>query len=366
MKNFVILTLCSLLVVGVGVLVMATVKGRPIVIESNKQLEGVDTETEEILSYASLAPNSHNMQSWHITLYANEQIMRLTIDDDRTLPVADPLNREVYLSLGCYLETLTTAFQAFGYDTEVHIDLENKDVQVGYHKEVGNAADRDSLAMIKKRHTDKSAYQAADLASDLISDLLADLEGVAYYGQGSPGFAYLKTNTLKAITAQVDSQAYRDELNLWLRLSDKEAASSKDGISAEMIGLKGIVKTFYYWTTDHQNAQDDRFAAQGIKIAEDQVDHCSGFFVITGGSTIEDWIETGRRAQAFWLRCAKNDIAIQPMSAVLEVAPYNEDIQTALGLDEKVHLILRAGYVKAYGENIGLRRDLEEYITVVK
>ena len=61
MKNFVILTLCSLLVVGVGVLVMAEVKGRPIVIESNKQLEGVDTEIEEILSYASLAPNSHNM-----------------------------------------------------------------------------------------------------------------------------------------------------------------------------------------------------------------------------------------------------------------------------------------------------------------
>ena len=49
---------------------------------------------------------------------------------------------------------------------------------------------------------------------------------------------------MDAVTVQSANQAYRDELAEWMRFSDKEAASKLDGITADMIGLKGIVKTF--------------------------------------------------------------------------------------------------------------------------
>ena len=151
-----------------------------------------------------------------------------------------------------------------------------------------------------------------------------------------------------------------------MRFSNTEVEQKKDGISAEMIGLNGIIKAFYYLTTNHKNAENDTFATQGIETAEKQTENCSAFFVITGNDTIIDWIEAGRKTQAFWYRCVENNISIQPLSAMFEVAPYSEAIQSELGVtEESVQMILRAGYVNDYGENVGVRRNLKDYITVI-
>lgn len=50
---------------------------------------------------------------------------------------------------------------------------------------------------------------------------------------------------------------------------------------------------------------------------------------------------------------------------MLEVVPYSEDIQSELDLTESAQMILRAGYVNDYGENAGVRRNLEDYIMVI-
>lgn len=194
---------------------------------------------------------------------------------------------------------------------------------------------------------------------------MANFDNIYYFENDSKEFTYLKNGTLESISKQSSDIAYRDELNLWMRFSNEEVKQKKDGISAEMIELNGIIKALYYLTTNHRNASSDTFAKQGIDTTKKQVENCGGFFVITGGDTTFDWLEIGRKTQAFWYLCVENNIAIQPLSAMLEIEFYKNEINNYLKLKENAQMILRAGYVDDYGENAKVRRDLYEYVTVI-
>lgn len=63
--------------------------------------------------------------------------------------------------------------------------------------------------------------------------------------------------------------------------------------------------------------------------------------------------------------CVGENVALQPMSAMLEVSLYREAMREELGLSQSAQMLLRAGYVEKYGENAAVRRDLSEYITVI-
>ena len=61
-----------------------------------------------LLSYAILAPHSHNLQSWVADLGTPNQIT-LYCDLKRLLPQTDPLSRQIMMSHGTFLELLDMA-----------------------------------------------------------------------------------------------------------------------------------------------------------------------------------------------------------------------------------------------------------------
>ena len=365
MKVFLII----MAIIFVGGAITLYLFGKPAKMETNTELNGVSEELCSVLYYASLAANSHNTQSWKAELDIQKQKMTISIDTERTLEIVDPKYRELYISLGCYIESLTFAFDAYGYDTMAeYVDLSNthnKIVTISYYKRKNAEINNQQLETIKRRHTDKRSYNTDKINEDVITQLLKDMNGIYCYETGTKEFEYIKNGTIEAISKQSAETAYRKELNQWMRFSNGEVEQKKDGISAEMIGLNGIIKSFYYLTTNHKNAENDTFASQGIETAKKQTENCSAFFVITGNDTVVDWIEAGRKTQAFWYKCVESNIAVQPLSAMLEVVPYSEEIQRELDVTENVQMILRAGYVNDYGENAAVRRDLKEYITVI-
>lgn len=363
----VVLAVIAAIVLG-GVFALYLV-GKPARINTDTKLSGVSEEICSALYYASLASNSHNTQSWEVKLNTQEQKLMVSLDKKRMLETVDPECRELYISLGCYIEALTFSFDAYGYDTTVEYSEspngQSEIVTILYCKRENAEVDSGQLEIIKRRHTDKRSYSTEKINAEAIVQLLKNTNGIYYYEIGSEEFEYLKNGTIESVSKQSEDSAYREELNQWMRFSNREVEQKKDGISGEMIGLNGIVKAFYYLTTNHGNAEGETFAKQGIDTAKKQVENCSAFFVLTGGDTIIDWLEAGRKTQAFWYKCVQNNIAIQPLSAMLEVDPYKEELQKRLGVTEKVQMILRAGYVEDYGENAAVRRDLDEYITVI-
>lgn len=363
----VFIIICIIGVLIMGLLIMATILGKEVTVKPDKQLEGVTEEVESILYYASLAPNSHNSQMWEIQLHAKDGELFVGVDESRVLGVVDASKREAYISLGCYLANLQTAFQAYGYDIILDIyDVpdENGFISKVTYKKISDKVDYTALKTIEKRHTDKSVYKDTAITQE-VADIIT-LDNSICYLKGSDNFEYLKKGTLDAILVQSANQAYRDELAEWMRFSNHEVVEKQDGISAEQMGLKGIVKTFYYWTTNHVSAKGDTFAKQGINTAKKQLEGCQGFLTVIGDNTIKGWINSGIDAEKIWLKCVEQNVSVQPMSAMLETEPFAQSIQKDLGTYKPVQMILRLGYVDEYGENSHIRRNLEDYVTVEK
>lgn len=376
-KAAIMVVICALFIVLAVALVTALIRGRELKVSPDRTLSGVDKDVCDALWYASVSANSHNTQALKVKLYPDAGIMEVRVDDSRTLKVVDPAKREAYFSVGCYLETLRESFEAYGFDTDISFfkDKDGCKADVIYRKKTETAFDAGKLSLINKRHTDKSAFSTDALDKTAVDKILksykqtedaADTISVTWFQTGSDGYRYLQDGTLDAIKAQSENQDYRDELADWMRFSDREAAEKLDGISGDMIGLKGMIKSIYYWTTSHESAKEDKFAEQGISTAKKQLDGCGAFFVITGENTQEELMQAGMTTQSLWFDCTENGISIQPMSAMLEISPYADNIQKDLSMKQQVQMILRAGYAKNYGKNIGLRRNLTDYIEVVR
>ncbi len=80
--------------------------------------EGAPTEKLQfLLRYAILAPSSHNTQPWKFSVGEDE--IQVLVDRTRWLKVADPDQRELYISVGCALENLLIAAEHFGYGHQV-------------------------------------------------------------------------------------------------------------------------------------------------------------------------------------------------------------------------------------------------------
>lgn len=71
----------------------------------------------ELIRCATLAPSGHNTQPW--TFSFDEGSIRIFPDFSRCLPVVDPDNHALFISLGCALENLVIAAEHHGYHADV-------------------------------------------------------------------------------------------------------------------------------------------------------------------------------------------------------------------------------------------------------
>ncbi len=348
--------------------VFTAIKGKDVIIEKDISLGfHLNEDLKEALYTASLAPSSHNSQNWIVKISQEDEKLYVLLDEKRILPEVDPHKREAYISAGAFVETLILALKAYGYESQITINDEEMEslVAVIDYKRSTTEKNMDILATIEKRHTDKRKYKNADIAQEAINHLLK-MDDIYYYPKLSSEFQYISQGTIEAYNKQSETFEKKKELSEWLRFSNKEAKEKQDGLPAEQLGLTGIIKVIYYLTTNRETSQKNTFAKQGQKKTKEQALNHSGFFIITGNDTKSELIKTGMRLQSFWLLAAEKNIAIQPMSQMLEETPYKDKIQEKLNIDKPVQMILRAGIVNDYGKNHKIRRDIKEFVFLDK
>ncbi|MCU0901800.1 MAG: twin-arginine translocation pathway signal protein [Cypionkella sp.] len=136
-----------------------------------------------VLSYAVLAPNSHNKQPWIADLSVEGEI-GLSMDTDRLLPKTDPFNRQMMMGLGTFLELLVQAAAVRGHRADIvlfpegvpgeHIDSRRM-VTVRLIPDANVTVDP-LFAAAPDRRTDRRAY---DLGQTVTSDEIAALIAAA-------------------------------------------------------------------------------------------------------------------------------------------------------------------------------------------
>ena len=369
MKRRKFLTLAGTSIVIAGVTYYLLSDKRNFVRSDSKPTEIAKTpllpEEREILFLASLAPSGHNTQPWFIK-YIESFHWVICNDKSRWLPGVDPTQRETILSMGAFIQNLEYAANNRGYSCQFNVlATTNQDeniVNVKLTKATGII--RYDIEQIKHRRTVRSNYLNDVLKKEDSSYLIdEEIDFIHYIPNTAKEHLWLNEQTIEANRIQAYRDAAQSELANWIRFSGKDAAGHLDGLTLAGMEIEGIpgwyLRNFY----GKKDVMKKSFREQSIEKVVKQVSQSAGWLLITSkDNSVATLLETGKRLQRLWLKIRDKNIAIHPMTQIIEEASTNQILNQSIGIHETVQFILRTGYLKTYPEPVSLRRSVDQFI----
>ena len=105
------------------------------------------------------------------------------------------------------------------------------------------------------------------------------------------------------------------------------------------------------------------FREQSINKVIEQVSQSAGWLLITSkDNSVATLLETGKRMQRMFLKVRERNIAIHPMTQILEESSTCKTVNQSIGISDNIQFILRTGYIKNYPEPVSLRRAVERFV----
>ncbi len=311
----------------------------------------------EMIRYATLAANGHNTQPWKFAI--RQDVVEIHPDYNRRLPVVDPHDRELWISLGCALENLLLAARAAGYAAEVAYPEAQERIHVRLTADVPQAGPL--FDAIPLRQTTRSVYDSRPVpAANLDSMQSVPREpGVSLRLLTAPAeietaLEYVNVGNLR----QYADRAFVDELVAWLRFNKQEAMATLDGLYSRCSGNPAVPRwlgqMFVGGTKPQQQADADaaklRSAAGVIVIATDADDKAA-------------WVRAGQVYERLTLQMTALNIKSALLNQPIEVAELRSQFQDALGLNAaQPQLLMRYGYANALPRS--LRRPVQQVLLV--
>jgi hypothetical protein len=322
-------------------------------------------DEREILYLASLAPSGHNTQPW-LVKYIEPYHWIIGNDKTKWLSAIDPTQRETILSIGAFLQNIEYAADHFGYSCQFTLlATNNQDENIAAVKLTRsiNATIYD-IQKLKYRRTVRSNYLSAALKSEDVAYLTnQETDLIHYMPNGSKEHHWLNEQTIEANRVQ----AYRDdaekELADWIRFSSKEAKTHSDGLTTASMEIEGIKAWYLRNFYNKADVMKNGFREKSIASVIQQTAKSGGWMLITSNdNSVETLLETGKRCQRLLLKIRERNIAIHPMTQILEEATIAQTLPSSIGITDQVQFILRIGYIKNYPPPVSLRRRVDCFV----
>ena len=312
-------------------------------------------QMQELVRYATLAANGHNTQPWKFALH--DSSIEIHPDASRRLPVVDPHDRELWISLGCALENLLVAARATGYAAQVTYPDAADFIAVRLAADAPQSSPL--FDAIPLRQSTRSAYDGQLVpAADLDRVQALPLEpGISLRFVTNPtDIATVVDYVAQGNLRQYADRAFVDELLAWLRFNKKEALSTLDGLYSRCSGNPAVPhwlgRMFVSGTKPQQQADADteklRSSPGAVVVAADADDKAA-------------WVRTGQVYERLALQMTALDIKSAFLNQPIEVAELRSQFQSALGLGRAgPQLLVRYGYAAALPRS--LRRPVEHVL----
>jgi hypothetical protein len=366
-RKFLTLTGTSIIVAGVTYYLLSD--KRNFVRADIKQSETIKIpllpEEAEMLFLASLAPSGHNTQPWFIK-YMEPFHWVIGNDKSRWLPGVDPTQRETILSIGAFIQNLEYAANNLGYNCQFSIlATSNQDENIVDVKltQATNII-RFDIEQIKHRRTVRSNYLSDALKKEDSSFLIGEeTDFIHYIPNTAKEHVWLNEQTIEANRIQAYRDAAQSELANWIRFSSKDAAVHLDGLTLAGMEIDGIAAWYLRNFYGKKDVMKKGFREQSIEKVVKQVSQSAGWLLITSkDNSVATLLETGKRLQKLWLKLRDKNIAIHPMTQIIEEVSTNQILNQSIGINEPVQFILRTGYLKNYPEPVSLRRSVDQLL----
>jgi hypothetical protein len=289
------------------------------------------------------APSAHNTQPW-VLRYAEDAIA-VHWDEDRALPAADPTRRDLFLSLGAFIETclIVAADASLAVRAEVTVDeAEHRVARLLPADTVYHTPFR--AATVQRRRCARGPYAPGELSAELLARAVA---------QG----ADLRTLPCRPLTDPLSradrwlfgTPAVVDELRTWLRLSPRHPRYELDGLTdraltlsrVEAVGLRAALSPPAYRI-------GRRLGLPAVLAAGSRglLRYDGSVAVLVGRvAAAEDLVEHGRALLRVWLALTELDLFVHPLSQLLDCARTARELRESLRLDpdESALAVFRVG-----------------------
>jgi len=284
---------------------------------------------------ATLAPSMHNTQPWQFRVRPDGQAIEVRADPARMLRHGDPHGRAVHIACGAALFNLRIAVAAGGREPVTRLlpdpaePLLLATVRLGGRHRPGED-DRDLLAVIPARHTNRRPFSARPVPPGVLAELVqaAQLEGAVLDLPGHDETLRLLGVVADAETDLLADPGYRAELARWAG-----GERDQDGIPASATGPR-----------DPHGRTPVRDFLGGAAPDYEWFEDAPQLAVLSApGNAKEDWLRAGQALERVLLTATLRGIAAGILTQPLEThdAWLVRDPGAGTGWPQ---LILRLGY----------------------
>lgn len=295
----------------------------------------------ELVRYATLAANSHNTQPWRFRLEPD----RITVLPDltRRCPVVDPDDHHLFVSLGCAVENLVLAAEAYGLRAHVAFDEAQADA-IHVDLESASASRSPLFQAIPERQSTRTKYDGKSVPSSdiaLLETAVRDHSTTLEIFTVKGDLDRITDYVVAGNAVQLGDQAFTRELKTWLRFSKSSAVKSRDGLFAGVFGNPTVPNWFGKLAFDlvvKSDSENDKYRAQIASSAG-----VAAF--ISEKDDKASWVEVGRAFQRFALQATVLGIKHAHVNQAVEVPEVRAHLADYLGLGQhRPDLLIRFGY----------------------
>ena len=313
---------------------------------------------EFLVAQAVKAPSGHNTQPWKFR--QNESAVEIYPDFDRRLPVVDPDDRELFVSLGCAVENLCLAAQTKGYKSAVSVGDKGV-ITVSLAEEAG-VKPSPLFNQIDARQTNRSVYSGEEIALDALKRLQAirseDGVSVHYYARQTKQFNDIEQYVFQGNTNQMQNEAFKAELKSWMRFNKKHQDQTLDGLSYAVFGAPNVPR----WMAEPIMSMAINAKTQN-KADREKIASASHLVLFTTReNSWREWVDLGRTLQRFLLTATELGIAHAYLNQPNEQPEIAAEMAKTLDLDgEYPTVLLRIGYgeQQAYSKRRAVKDVIE-------
>ncbi len=336
----------------------------------------------ESLKAGILAPSTHNTQPWKLQIYEHGLLIKPNYQ--LCLPAADPKNRGIFVSLGCFIANVQVTAAAYGYETFFTVVGDQSDfhpyssshqpgqqsqdradnqmmignqqlvatksfIQVSFQKQKSVGSEVRLLLLralfdsITTRYSDKGKYlpkripcRIMELATRYVTIFSSQEFRIE---QGEEAIKLLAGQYRQAAYEMSADRLFRDELSQWLRANNTKRSDGMPGFVSGLPMLMSwvgpVVIRYFVLPLKIQSIKDAKnlnsAPAVGI-IAGSQDDTLS-------------WINAGIAYQLIALVSRKFGISTTPMAALVENQNYPTFLKSFFKIPKLTpHMFFRLGY----------------------
>jgi len=314
-------------------------------INENKFFE-IKNPTEKIkflLNYAIFAPSTHNTQPWLFKIKENS--CEIYKDDKFLLPYGDPLQRDLYISIGCAIENLILASKYFDVYKEIKYYFKDSLIAEVFFQNLNQSTNPNLefekfIVGIKKRINARGLFEDKKIPDELITEIknLNDFKDVKIdILTEKPKIEEVAKLIAKGLEIAHQNKNFRQEMSQWINNS---LSKRKEGIPGYALRMPLLISFIFPFLVKNFNLGKRLGYLNYLSVKSAAASIVIGADI----SNPEIWVKIGQLAERIMVYLASKDIKSSIFVSAIEMG-LTEDLRRVFNITYEPQFHFCIGYM---------------------